>query len=150
MLRLTIALMLSLAFSLPTSLAFAAGSYSFSNETKAEPEPQTPLEQAAADNADGLHFKAIRSLERLKVETPNNPDIWNELGFAYRNIKDYGASAKAYDQALTLDPNHLGALNYQGFMYLETGQPDKAAANADKLKTLCGTCEDYKSLAAAL
>ena len=149
-LALAISLNIGLAATLTASQVMAAGSYSFTEDSTPKPAPNTPLEQAAADNAAGLHFKALSSLERLKVENPTNPDIWNELGFAYRNIKDYEASAKAYTQALSLEPNHLGALNYQGFMYLETNQPDKAAANAAKLKALCGDCEDYTSLAAKL
>jgi hypothetical protein len=51
---------------------------------------------------------------------------------------------------LSLDPDHLGALNYQGFMFLETNQTESAQANLSRLGALCGDCSEYQTLKEAI
>ena len=78
---------------------------------------------------------------------PNNADINNLLGFSSRNLKQYSASAKYYQKALKLNPNHLGALEYQGELFVQTKKISSAKKNLAKLKKLCGeTCEEYIDL----
>ena len=93
---------------------------------------------------------AVSNLRTVTQMEPRNADAWNELGFAYRNVENYRQSARAYERALSLDPTHLGALNYQGFMFLETDKVDAARNNLAQLKSLCGSCEAYRSLRDAL
>jgi hypothetical protein len=45
--------------------------------------------------------------------------------------------------ALSEDPNHLGALEYQGEMFVDLGQKDNALANLMKLKELVGEKNSY-------
>ena len=52
--------------------------------------------------------------------------------------------------ALKINPAHLGALEYQGEMYVETGKLDNAKANLAVLKKLCGDCEQADDLAKAI
>ena len=84
----------------------------------------------------GWYRRAVGSLRKATQLDPFNADAWNELGFAYRNVENYNQSARAYDRALSLEPNHLGALNYQGFMFLETNDPDSARSNLAQLGEL--------------
>jgi hypothetical protein len=50
--------------------------------------------------------------------------------------------------ALKIDPNHLGANEYLGELYLKLKQPAKANAQLAKLEQICGTnCAEYKDLA---
>ena len=51
-------------------------------------------------------------------------------------------SEKYYAYALRLNPNHLGALEYQGELFVQTDRIAKAKANLAKLQGLCGNCED--------
>jgi hypothetical protein len=44
----------------------------------------------------------------------------------------------------------LGALEYQGELFITTGKLDQAKANLAKLQGLCGTCEEAQDLEAAL
>lgn len=100
---------------------------------------------------DSANFPAaLPILVSLTTEEPQNADAWNLLGFTQRKLGNYGEASLAYGTALTLNPDHLGALEYQGELYIETGKPDLARANLERLKTLCGTCEEAEDLAKAL
>jgi tetratricopeptide (TPR) repeat protein len=94
---------------------------------------------------------AITALKKAAALDPKNADIQNLLGFSTRNNGDYPGALVFYDAALKLNPNHLGALEYQGEAFVKLGQMPKAKANMATLKKLCGTsCEQYKDLAAAV
>ena len=70
-------------------------------------------------------------------------DVLNEIGFAFRKNNDLDNASKYYLMALSEDPNHLGALEYQGEMFVDLGQKDNALANLNKLKDLVGENNSY-------
>ena len=70
-------------------------------------------------------------------------DVYNEIGFAFRKSDDFDNASKYYIMALSEDPNHLGALEYQGEMFVDLGQKDNALANLMKLKELVGEKNSY-------
>ena len=70
-------------------------------------------------------------------------DVFNEIGFAYRKSEDFENASKYYKEALKLNPNHLGALEYQGEMYVDLGQKDNALKNLEKLRELVGEKNSY-------
>lgn len=98
----------------------------------------------------GKYDEARVILAAVTKAEPGNADAWNLLGFSSRKSGDLKAAGKAYNKALKLNPNHLGALEYQGEMYIQLGQGDKAKANLEKLKAACGTCEEMQDLEKAL
>lgn len=108
------------------------------------------ISRAQDYNERGWFQRSVGLLRQATQLDPFNADAWNELGFAYRNIENYERSARAYDRALRLEPEHLGALNYQGFMFLETDNPDGARSNLAQLGELCGTCAEYQTLKDAI
>ena len=108
------------------------------------------LDAARADIDAGRYNGALRKLTVLAQADPGNADVWNLLGFSSRKLGDYAAAASHYDKALSIDAGHLGALEYQGELFLETGQAQRALANLKTLKKLCGTCEEYEDLQAAV
>ena len=93
---------------------------------------------------------ALPILVALTAEEPQNADAWNLLGYTQRKLGNYDEAGAAYETALSLNPDHLGALEYQGELFVETGKPDLARANLERLKTLCGDCEEAEDLAKAL
>lgn len=93
---------------------------------------------------------ALPILAKLTTDEPGNADAWNLYGFSNRKLGNMDDAAMAYEAALKINPDHLGALEYQGEMYVETGKLDKAKANLETLKGLCGECEEYEDLAKAL
>ncbi len=86
------------------------------------------------------------------AETDNqNADVFNLLGYSHRKLEKYDEALEYYLTALELDPNHLGANEYLGELYLETDQPDKAAEQVAMLETLCPDgCEELTELQEAL
>ena len=123
----------------------------------------TPVPSVAAKNVN-TELTKIRSLiaaknfsaalSALKVADkafPNNADINNLLGYSARNLKQYKSAATYYVKALKIDPNHLGALEYQGELFMLTKKTSDAKKNLAKLKSLCGVnCEEYLDLKKAI
>lgn len=123
----------------------------------------TPVPSVAAKNVN-TELTKIRSLiaaknfsaalSALKVADkafPNNADINNLLGYSARNLKQYKPAATYYVKALKIDPNHLGALEYQGELFMLTKKTNDAKKNLAKLKSLCGvSCEEYLDLKKAI
>lgn len=97
-------------------------------------------------------FKSARAALLISNgEFPNNADVNNLLGFTSRKLKMYGPAATYYTKALSINPSHLGALEYQGELFIETNKIALAKKNLAKLKTLCGiNCEEYLDLKKAL
>ena len=98
----------------------------------------------------GNYVAALPGLRGLTKSDPKNADAWNLLGFTYRNLGEMAESSAAYLKVLTINPDHLGALEYQGELFLETGRPDLARANFERLKQLCGSCDEADDLEKAL
>ena len=146
---LTTALAVCLGFAVLAGPVMAAGT-SDGSSTKAAPAAAVTYDQAKATVDAGNYTKALPMLVALTKADAKNADAWNLLGFTYRNLGQLDASSKAYLVVLKINPNHLGALEYQGELFIQTGQLDKAKANLAKLQGLCGNCEQYADLAKVL
>jgi Flp pilus assembly protein TadD len=95
--------------------------------------------------------RAIAELKR--VDDPGNADWNNLMGYSVRKAKtpDYAAAERYYDTALRLDPNHRGALEYSGELYLILGDLPKAQERRDRLARLCASpCEELDDLSKAI
>ena len=94
---------------------------------------------------------ALTALQAADKSFPNNADINNLLGYSARNLKQYKPAATYYAKALKIDPKHLGALEYQGELFMLTKKTSDAKKNLAKLKSLCGVnCEEYIDLKKAI
>jgi tetratricopeptide (TPR) repeat protein len=71
------------------------------------------------------------------LATYQHADVYNLMDFSLRKTGDYQQAYTFYRKALDFDPDHKGALEYLGELYVETGQIDKAKENAVRLKQLC-------------
>ncbi len=79
---------------------------------------------------------------------PSDADVLNLLGYTARLTSNLGDAASYYAEALESNPNHLGALEYQGELFLDLGRPKKAKLNLDRIRSVCGVdCEEYQDLA---
>lgn len=93
---------------------------------------------------------ALTELRQLEGRL-DHADLYNLLGFAYRKTGDTARAEANYTRALRLDPNHLGALEYQGELFLETNRMALAQANLARLTALCPKgCEELDDLRAAV
>ena len=64
---------------------------------------------------------ALSKLEAAREARPKNADVYNLMGYANRKLRRFEVSLSNYRRALRLDPNHKGALEYLGELYVETG-----------------------------
>ena len=127
--------------------------------TTATPTPTTQATKQLSvflSEADALIMQknfstALNLLKQADSTYANNADVNNLLGFSSRNLKQFSASARYYQKALRINPNHLGALEYQGELFLQTKKVSAAKKNLAKLKQLCGVnCEEYLDLKKAI
>jgi len=77
-------------------------------------------------------------------------DTLNYLGFAHRKLGHNKDALRYYEEALELEPEHLGANEYLGELFIQTGDLDKAATQLEILTKLCGSCEESEMLAEAI
>jgi tetratricopeptide (TPR) repeat protein len=119
-----------------------------------EPDPLDVLVGNNPDFAQGKRAveardwkAAIKWLTAAEKRADRNADIQNYLGFAYRNDGQLDAAFKHYEQALKINPRHIGAHEYIGEAYLMTRNLAKAEEHLAALKRVCPAfCEEYEDL----
>lgn len=91
---------------------------------------------------------AIASLIAAQSSVGPHPDILNYLGFANRKLGRIEDAKNWYAQALAINPNHLGANEYLGELYVETGDLARARRQLATLDRLCAFgCAEREDLA---
>ena len=123
---------------------------------------------SASDQIKNLYDKAYdlvyakefdKSLKLLKKIAKRNDlgdmkaDVYNLLGFSYRknDNPDLDKAFESYKIALEANPEHAGAHEYLGELYIKMGNKSKAEEMLAKLETIAGTGSDeYKKLKKAI
>jgi len=125
-------------------------------QANSDPDPLTPsqvkaeLAKAQSSIDKKQYPSAIRTLNDMVQSNPRNADVYNLLGYSYRKSKDFDRAERNYSRALRIDPEHKGALEYMGELFLETKRRDKAAELLARLEKLCPSgCEELEDLRAA-
>lgn len=100
---------------------------------------------------------AIARLERFVDRRPWDDDGFTLLGYAHRKRGEYDRSIEHYQHALRLNPHHLGAMEYLGEAYVETGREDQARELLHRIEATCRRtlgdarwrdgCEEWRELA---
>lgn len=99
----------------------------------------------------GQYAAAINLLQRALASDAGNADAHSMLGFAYRKSGDLSVARYHYQQALTLAPDHKGALEYYGEWHLQAGDRAGAERLRARLAALCPAgCEELADLDEAL
>ncbi len=109
------------------------------------------LAGARALIADNKWMAAIEELKR--VGASGNADWNNLMGYSHRKAKvpDYAAAERYYDAALKLDPQHRGALEYSGELFLMMGDLPRAEQRLAALDKACFLpCSEYTDLKKAI
>ncbi len=125
------------------SAAMAAGSTSSSKPSK--------LAVAEEEINAGNYNRAIELLQQAIASDSQNADAWNYLGFSQRKLKRFDQALGAYQKALAIDPEHRGANEYLGELYLQTGNLAKAKERLEKLDDVCFFgCDEFDDLKQAI
>ena len=136
-----------LAMASVASVAWAAGG----PDPFVSDKPPGDYELAVTAIKDGKFAQALPLLQKYLKTEPANPHAWNYLGFSYRKLKRFDEALVAYKQALAISPNHRGANEYLGELYLQTGKPAKARERLKVLDSACFFgCEEFDDLKAAI
>ncbi|TQV73350.1 tetratricopeptide repeat protein [Denitrobaculum tricleocarpae] len=99
----------------------------------------------------GSYASAIPLLEKAIAANPRNPDAFSLMGFSHRKLGRRNRALDYYLKALELEPEHLGANEYLGELYLETSDLARAQERLQVLEQACGTkCDEYLELKAAI
>lgn len=109
------------------------------------------LEQARERIEAGDYRAALDQLEALEAEQSDDADVYNLLGYSHRKLEQYERAERYYQRALSIDPEHRGANEYLGELYLQTDRPELARERLQVLDDACFFgCEEYDELEAAI
>lgn len=113
--------------------------------------PNPDYTKAAKLVEAGDYAGAVPLLRKAVVTDSSNADAYSLLGFSHRKLGDVEAALDHYVKALALEPEHRGANEYLGELYLELGHLDKARERLDVLDNACFFgCEEYRELKAKI
>ena len=131
----------ALALVLPIAAALAAGggggsSSSGGGGSNSSADGELKKAQTAISMQD--YDTAMDHLNKAIKYSPNSADALNLMGFTERKLGNLDESLEYYDQALAFEPQHLGANEYLGELYLEMKQSRKAKERLAVLKQACG------------
>jgi len=132
------------AATLGAPLAYAMESDSSpATAAKADPDYATGKKAIAARDWPS----AITALKAAAGRDSGNADIQNDLGYAYRNAGQLELALTHYEKALKLNPEHRGAREYLGELYLMQNKLAKAEEQRAALDKLCFfPCEELTEL----
>jgi tetratricopeptide (TPR) repeat protein len=94
---------------------------------------------------------AIAALKLAVLRDPQNADIQNYIGYAYRRLRQFGPAMQHYQQAVMLNRRHRSAHEHLGELYLVLDEPAKAEQQLATLEDICLIpCEEYEDLKRAI
>jgi len=85
----------------------------------------------------GKYAEAFDDLYLTAAAAGPHPDVTTYMGYTQRKLGNFETAKTYYAMALEVAPNHKGANEYLGELYVETGEMDKAYAQLAKLETIC-------------
>jgi len=95
----------------------------------------------------GDYATALELLVAMNDARPGNADVLNYLGFTHRKTGQLDEALLYYRQALAIDPDHAGANEYLGELYVQLGDIDKAKEQLARLDEICTfACVQYEEL----
>jgi tetratricopeptide (TPR) repeat protein len=119
-----------------------------SDESKKLPPAASSDYQAGKAAVEAEDYqRAIGYMTKVVATAPDNADALNYLGYSHRKLGRFDESLVWYQKALAANPNHRGANEYLGELYLQMGDLAKAEERLNKLNDLCFFgCEEYDDL----
>ena len=94
---------------------------------------------------------AMPLLQQVVAKNPRDADAYTLMGYATRKSGNANGSLQFYNQALGLDPKHIGAHEYIGEAYLMLDRPAEAEQHLARLDSLCVFgCTEYRMLKTAV
>jgi tetratricopeptide (TPR) repeat protein len=97
------------------------------------------------------YAESLPYLNRALQDRPGSADVLNYLGYTHRMLGDYPGSLDFYTRALARNPDHKGAHEYLGELYLKMNRLAEARGQLAELTRLCAAgCEEKDVLTKAI
>ena len=114
--------------------------------------PKSADFKAGETAAMGGNFEvAVGHFTKAVNTDPTNADAYNMLGFSHRKLGNVNLAFENYKAALEINPDHRGANEYIGELYLELGDLASAEKHLKVLDKACFFgCEAYTDLKSAI
>ncbi len=140
------------AFSVSTAVYAAGGGGGGGGSSETFQKPVDPNYTQAKAMIEARNYSgALPLLQQVVAKDPKNADAYNLMGYATRKSGDANGSLQYYNQALTLDPKHIGAHEYAGEAYLQLDRLPEAEQHLARLDSLCVFgCTEYRMLKTAI
>ena len=133
------------------ALALAGFSFTAVYADSADGGRDSPLAAFEKLIQDEKYEQAITELDKALKDDPDNADLLNLMAYSHRQLQHYEIALNYYQQALQIDPQHRGANEYLGELYLQIGQLDKAEERLEVLDKECFFgCEEFDELKEAI
>ena len=136
---------------LALALLLAAGGAGAVDTYSSSPGATDALSAARSLLAQKNWRGAVDELRRINAA--DSADWNNLMGFALRKSAppDFAAAERFYDAALRIDPQHRGALEYSGELFLMLGDLPRAEQRLAALDKACFLpCAEYSELKKAV
>ena len=131
-------------FSFSTAVADPSSSNNYDDDAK---PVNLDYKRGYDEISNGNNQLAIKYLLKAAKTSPDNPDVYNLLGFSHRKLDKLEESFIYYNRALKLNPRHLGANEYIGELYLRTNNLKKAEEHLKILDDICFFgCDEHDEL----
>ena len=132
-------------------LAFSLSLISASALAMSEGGGGSPYEKYEILIQEKKYEEAIDGLNEALAERADDAELLNLIAYSHRQLKRYEIALNYYLKALEIDPDHRGANEYLGELYLHFGQLDKALERRDVIDADCFfRCRELKALEAAI
>jgi len=99
---------------------------------------------------EGQYNDAMLILNKLIAMDPIDADALNQLGFCYQQLGQPGKAMGYYKKVLSTKPEHLGANENAGELFLEMKDLPKAEERLTVLEGACADCQEYNELKAKI
>ena len=94
---------------------------------------------------------AIEALEKALAESSDDADLLNLLAYSHRKSMRFVIALDYYQKALQIDPEHRGANEYLGELYLQMDRLDLALERLKVLDKDCFFgCDEFDELEEAI
>ncbi|WIM10501.1 tetratricopeptide repeat protein [Enhydrobacter sp.] len=138
------------------ALVFSASAYAAGGGGGGMDNPPAPVKDPNFTRAKAMieakdYRGAMPLLQQVVAKDPKNADAYTLMGYATRKSGDPNGSLQYYNQALSIDPKHIGAHEYIGEAYLMLDRPAEAEQQLARLDSICVFgCTEYRMLKAAI
>ena len=129
----------------------SSGSSSYSHSDDGGNQPADPFDKAYQLINSENFGEAHKELKTM-LAVSKTADLYNLLGFTARKSGDLVGASGYYEKALKINAKHIGALQYQGELFITLGEIENAKQNLVKIEKICWlfSCHEGNTLKSAI